>query len=201
MGGNILANIKACEGARKALMVKHPALAALYDRIIVPRFQAMPHERNKFIVQAVPFLYRVVTAPFVLELVGCFYDSNRSLFNDPRETHMHEAEAMLQTVMKSYPESLSTSERAIYEALPEKEQDAFRICRDLATLPDPKHELGTFFLAFGHLGDRIGVFPPQAQRIMRQFESYGLLRLVRRGTRRSKEVPGKAGFYKWLLKP
>lgn len=198
---SILGNIKAKVEARNALTANRPALVNLYDRLIEQRFQAMPHERNKFIVEAVPFLYRVVAAPFVLELVGCFYDSNRSLFNDPREQHMHEAESMLQTVMKNYPESLSANERDIYEALPERERDAFRICRDLAMLPEPKREPLTFFMSFTQLGDRLGIFPTQAQRIMRQFAGYGLLKLVQPGTRRSKAVPGKAGSYEWMLKP
>ena len=34
---------------------------------------------------------------------------------------------------------------------------------------------------------------------MRQLEIYGLLRLLKKGTRRAAGVPGEAGTYKWLL--
>jgi hypothetical protein len=195
----ILESITAKSAAHKALAEKHPALLRLYELCIEPRFQAIPHGRNAFIVDAVPFLYRVVAAPLVLELVGTFYDCNKSLFNDSRETHMREATAMLESVTKTYGESLTIEERRIYEALTEHQQGAFRICRDLALLPTPEREPLTFFLSFDHLAHRLGVFGMQAQRIMRQLEIYGLLRLLKKGTRRMRGVPGEAGTYKWLL--
>ena len=69
--------------------------------------------------------------------------------------------------------------RTIYEALPEDERDAFRICRDLAKLPTPEREPLTFFVSCNHLGDRLRLHPPEAQRILRKFEkSYGLVKLL-----------------------
>jgi hypothetical protein len=200
----VLTNIKARREALDALESKHPNhpnFTKLYTGLIEPRFQAQAHARNGFIVQAVTFLYRCVAPQFVLELVGFFYDCNRALFNDPREQHMKEAKAMLESVAKTYAESLSTNERVIYEALPEYERDAFRICRDLALLPGPEREPLTFFLSFDHLGARLGVFAMQAQRIMRQLEGYGLIKQVKKGTRRAPGVRGEAGTYRWQLPP
>jgi hypothetical protein len=197
----IFSNITGRIEAQKMFSGRHPALAKLYTGLIEPRFQAQMHARNIFVTQAVPFLYRAVAAPFVLELVGCFYDCNRSLFNDSREQHMKEAKAMLESVAKTYTESLSSDERKIYEALPEHEQEASRICRDLALLPEPEREPLTFFLSYNHLADRLGIFPMQAQRIMRQLEIYGLLKQLKKGTRRAKDAPAEAGTYKWLLPP
>ena len=108
---------------------------------------------------------------------------------------------MLESVTKTYVAELSASESQIYEALPDREQDAFRICRDLALLAEPKRPPFTFFLSFNHLADRLGIFPMQAKRIMRQLEIYGLLKLVKKGTRRAEGVPGVAGEYQWLLPP
>jgi hypothetical protein len=68
-------------------------------------------------------------------------------------------------------------------------------------LPEPKREPLTFFLSFNHLADRLGIFPMQAQRIMRQLESYGLIKQVKKGTRRAAGVRGEAGTYQWLLQP
>lgn len=197
----ILANITTKISAQKAFEAKRPALAKLYAGLIESRFQAQEHARNHFLTEAVPFLYRAVAAPFVLELVGHFYDCNRSLFHDPREQHLKEANAMLEAVTESYVESLSTDERKIYAALNEHEQDAFRICRDLALLPEPEREPFTFFLSFSHLADRLGFHPMQAQRILRQLEIYGLIRLLQKGTRRAQGVKGEAGTYRWQLPP
>lgn len=106
---------------------------------------------------------------------------------------------MLESVAKTYSESLHEGERKIYDALDEQERDAFRICRDLALLKEPEREPLTFFLSFDHLGDRLGIFPMQAQRVMRQLGNYGLIKLVKKGNRRAAGVRGEAGIYKWLL--
>lgn len=198
---SVILNIKAKGLAESALSLNHPQLMNLYRTFIEPRFQAMAGARNAFIVQAVPFLYRVVCADAILDLARCFYEANRLLFNDSVQKHITEATAMLASTAKTYLESLTQTEREIYSNLPDaRERDAFRICRDLALLqPEPDREPFTFYMAFGHLGDRLGIQGPQAQRIMRQFESYGLLKLVRKGTRRSAGVRGEPGQYQWLL--
>ncbi|MGH7953539.1 MAG: hypothetical protein ACREFE_16715 [Limisphaerales bacterium] len=134
-----------------------------------------------------------------MELVGCFYDCNRALFNDSREQHMKEAKAMLESVSKTYLGQLSAVERKIYDILQERERDVFRICRDLALLPEPPREPLTFYMSFNQLGDRLGIFPMQAQRIMRQFASVGLVVPLKKGTRRAAGVRGEAGEYKWAL--
>ncbi len=197
----VLANIKAKQDALDSLTAKHPNLVRLYTALIEPRYQAQAHGRNDFIVQAVKFTYHAVAAHYVEELAGCFYDCNRAFFNDSREQHMKETKAMLESVAKTYIESLNADERGIYDALPENEREAFRICRDLALLPEPKREPLTFFLSFNQLGDRLGIYPTQAQRIMRQLESYGLLKQLKKGTRRAAGVPAEAGTYQWLLQP
>ena len=108
---------------------------------------------------------------------------------------------MLEYVGNTYIATLNAIEREIYEALPENERVAFRICRDLALLKEQNRPPLTFFLSFNHLADRIGVFPPQAQRIMRRLESYGLIKMVEKGTRREAGVPGISGSYQWQIPP
>jgi hypothetical protein len=149
----------------------------------------------------VPFLYRAVAAQFILAFVACFYDCNHALFNDTREQHMKEAKAMLESVTKTYAESLNAGEREIYNALQGHEHEAFRICRDLALRERPDRECGTFYMSFNQLGDRLGIFPMQAQRIMWQLAKYGLLKLLKKGTRRAAGVRGEAGTYQWILQP
>ncbi len=197
----VLANIKAKSRTLDLLATSRPNLFRLYTALVEPRYHVQPHTRNHFITQAVPFLYRAVASRLVSDLVGCFYDCNRAHFDDPRDEHMNQTKAMLESVIKTYLASLDSYERGIYEALPEDERDTYRICRDLALLESPGHEGGIFFLSFNQLGDRIGVHPPQAQRIMWKLESHGLIRLVKKGTRRALGVRGEAGTYQWLLMP
>jgi hypothetical protein len=185
--------------AMASLKAKHPGLQQLYDQLVTPRFEPVTGGRNDFIVQSVPFLYRATAPSVVLELVGAFYDCNRPLFKDSREKHLKEAVAMIKSVTQTYLAELSPDERDIYSLLTGHEQDVFRICRDLALLPEPERPPLTFYLSFEHCGVRIGVFPTQAQRIMRQLDRYGVIRLLKKGTRRSPGVKGQAGTYRWQL--
>ncbi len=196
----MLENIKAAQKVRESLKAEYPNVLRLYPKLIERRHRAQAGARNAFIVQAVPFLYRAVAPPVLLQLVGLFYDCNRALFNDPRDQHMKEASAMLESVARTYLVSLAEGERRIYEELPSKEeQDAFRICRDLALLEDPEKDPYTFFMSCNGLGDRLGIYPTQAQRIMWKLESYRLVEQLAKGVRRAQGVPGVAGEYRWLL--
>ena len=195
----VLENIKAKRAALESLAGSHPNLAKLYSEMIERRFEAQAHARNHFLVQAVPFLYRAVAPRYVLALVGCFYDSNRALFKDSREQHMREALAMLGDVTETYRLKLGEVERNIYDALLEREQDAFRICRDFALSEKPDRPRHTFFMSCDQLGNRLGLHPPQAHRIMRTMQSYGIIKLLEKGTLRAKGLRGKAGSYQWCL--
>jgi hypothetical protein len=195
----VLENIQNRRTALATMAAKHPNLVSLYVKLIEPRHQAQARARNEFVVQAVTFLYHAVAPRFVMELVGYFFDCNRALFNDSRQQHLKDANAMLESVAQTYTESLDAFDRSIYEALPENERDAFRICRDLASLIDPDKVAGTFYMSCNQLGDRLGIHPPQAQRILWQMESYGLIKLLEKGVRRAAGVRPIAGTYQWLL--
>ena len=196
---SILGNIQSRKEGLQTLRVISPGLDELYLEIVEPRFQAAQGERNDLVVNAVTFLYRAIGVSYVLPMVGCLYDANQALFNDAREDHMKEANSHLNAVMKTYENTLPPQEREVYSALPEKERDAFRIARDLAMLPEPKREGGTFFMAYGHLAKRIGVHSQQAKRIMGYLAGYGLVKLLKNGTRRSQGVRGDACTWKWML--
>jgi hypothetical protein len=177
---------------------KSPAVLHLYEELVEPWCEARPHQRNRFIVRFVPFLYRAVAPGIVLELVGHFYDCNSTCFEGTRSEHMKEAEAMLRGVVDTYASELSDVELQIYEVLRERDRDAFRIFRDLASRKEGSLP-GIFFMAIGHLGDRLGIKSMQAQRVMKRLLRLRLIALVERGTRRSAGVRGTAGCYQWLL--
>lgn len=198
---DIFENIAARNQAQRAFKARHQQIAKLYEAQIERRFLALPHTRNEFITEAIPFLYRAVAEHLILELVGHFYDCNRALFGDGREQHMYEAKAMLASVVRTYADSLCEGERAIYQILIAEERDTFRICRDFALSPEPQREPWTFFLSFDQLAVRLGIHAMQAQRIMRRMAGQGLLKPLTKGKRRELGVKAVAGTYKWLLSP
>ena len=199
-GKEILANIEATNQRREALSRRFPQLAELYEKFIEPKFEAAAGHRNGFIVEAAPFVFRVVCAPLALQLLDFFYEMHRPLFEDPPEQHHYEAKKMLESVAASYRNSLPEIEHKIYDALDELEQDAFRILRDLALWPDPKLGRSEFFMSCKQLGDRLQIDRQIAYRILRRFEQdYRLIKCVIKG---KLWVPGEkpqASVYRWLL--
>lgn len=171
----------------------------LYMQLVEDRFQPKAAERNKAICEAVPFLYRAVAPPIIVELMACFYDCNKTYFKDKREQHIMEVEAMIKSTAESYRAELDERQLKIYEAIQPNDRAAFRICRDLAMRPEPKRPPFTFFMSYGQLGTRIGIYAPQAQRIMRRFERYGLVKLLEKGTRRNAGERARGGSWKWLI--
>jgi hypothetical protein len=199
-GDSVVANIKSAREALDSLAAKKPLLAKLYKDVVEPRVQAQAHARNDFLVEAVPFLYRVAAPKVVLEFVECFYACNHALFSDSREQHMKEAEAMLAGVANTYRGELSDDELRVYCALDEREQDGFRICRDLALLPDPEREPMTFFLSCDQCATRLGLpHSPQGQRVLCDLTRYGIIRQLSKGTKRAAGVKGLATTYRWML--
>ena len=195
----ILANMEDRRRAEEQLQVRSPGLLRLYATFIENRFQGMAGARNDFLVQAVPFLYRVVAPNCVLDLVMHFYDCNRALFHDSREQHQQEALSLLEGVGASYLVTLTSDERRIYDHLQPEQRTAFRICRDLALLPEPSRESFTFFLGCNQLADRMGLHPPQAQRLLQYFTGIGLIKRLSKGARWSPGSKAEASTYRWLL--
>lgn len=195
----ILANIENRRSAEEKLQARSPGLLRLYATFIEYRFQGMAGARNAFLVQAVPFLYRAVAPNYVLDLVMHFFDCNRALFHDGREQHQREALSLLEGVDASYPVTLTSDEQLVYDKLQPEQRIAFRICRDLALLPEPSREAFTFFLGCNQLAGRMGLHPPQAQRLLQYFTSIGLIKRLSRGSRWSPGSKAEASTYQWLL--
>jgi len=199
-GTEVLANIEAANQRREALKRRFPQLAQLYEKFIEPKFQAAVGHRNGFIVEACPFIYRVVCVPLALQLLDFFYQMHRHLFKDTREQHRYEAQKMLESVAVSYRKSLSEIERKIYDALPDIEQDAFRILRDLGFWSESKRRSFQFFMSCKQLGDRLQVDRQTAYRILRRFErEYGLIKCVAKGKLWVAGEEPQASTYSWLL--
>ena len=177
------------------------ATRKLYERFWIPQWEAKKDERNHVIVQSVPVLFTRVGKDQIMALHGIFFDCHKTTFDDPKGDHMIQTKAMIEAVEATYRTKLHAVEREIYEALNENERAAFRICRDLSLLVEPKREPSTFFLSCGHLGERLGMYSTEAQRLLRTLENYRLLATIKKGTRRAPGVRGLAGTYRWLLTP
>jgi hypothetical protein len=199
-GNEVLANIEAANQRREALKRRFPELAELYEKFVEPKFQAAAGYRNGFIVEAAPFILRVVCGALALQLIEFFYEMHQHLFNDTLEDHRYEAKKMLESVAASYRDGLNAIVQQIYDALTGIEQDAFRILRDLALWPDPRCGSFEFFMSCKQLGDRLQIDRRTAHRILRRFEEdYRLIKCVLKG---KLWVPGEkpqASVFRWLL--
>ena len=196
----VLANIEAANKRREALKRLFPELAELYEKFIEPKFQAAAGHRNGFIVEAAPFIFRVVSAPLALQLLEFFYEMHTGFFKDPPEQHRYEAKKMIESVTASYCDSLNEIERKIYEALRDIERDAFRILRDLALWPQPKGKPFQFFMSCKQLGDRLQIDRQRACRLLRRFQNeYGLIECVVKGKPWTPGEEPRASEFRWLL--
>ena len=121
-----------------------------------------------------------------------FYKLNADIFTDPEEQHRKEVEAQLAAVEASWLESLTPDDRALIEVMEPEMREAFRICRDLASQNE-----GRFFLSCNNLGDRLGITPPKAFRILERLQGLEIIVLEKKGKRREPGVLGKGRASEW----
>jgi hypothetical protein len=199
-GSEVLANIQATKDRREALKRSFPEVADLYEKIIESKFKAAAGHRNGFIVEAASIVYRHVGTSLALRLLQFFYETHRHLFKDGPEQHQYEAQKMLESVAATYRASLNEIEQKIYDALPDVEEDAFRIMRDLALWSEPKRGSYEFFMSCKQLGDRLQIDRQTAHRILRRFEDdYRLIKCIAKGKLWCPGEKSQASRYRWLL--
>ena len=186
--------------AEKNLETKSPAIAKLYRRYVADRIAPVQGKRNAAVVAMIKFLSYTVSPTIALKLAEYFYDLNLPTWIDSKAQHMREAAAQLGAVLETFREELTVSELEIYEMLNEPQKDCFRICRDLAhrneseEFPPPK-----FFLSCEDLGMRLGIHTQAAQRILRRFETFAILKTVQKGARREAGKRPCATVWSWEL--
>jgi hypothetical protein len=198
----VLENIQHEQRVKTAMEANREGSTWLYERLVEARFPAAPGKRNLILTEMVPFLYRAVSECVVLTFSATYYESNRSIFNDPLDQHMNETNKMIKSVAETYAQDLSEEERKIYNALSEEARPAFRICRDLAMLEaDERRAPPIFFLSYNQLATRLGLrHNMQAMRILDQLVRPGLVTPVTKGDRPQAGVRrGKAGSWRWNL--
>jgi len=193
----ILEQLKTREEALDALKKDNPALHKLYLKFVDRNFTAMPHQRNAFLTEAVPFLYRAVAPALIMPLVEFFYIVHRPIFKDPISQHTKEAKALLRGVSEAYLSSLPLDEQKLLQALTEREQIAYRILRDLAMRVTDDSPPGLFFMSDDELGLRLAIKSMEAHRILKgKLTKLGIIVVVLNGTLRSKGHRGIATTYR-----
>lgn len=195
----VLRHLGCKKTAETELQARDAHLARLYREFVETRFPAAPNARNQVVVEAVTFLYRAVGTRFVVPLVQHFYERHRPLFHDSAEQHRREAEAMLKGTMERFQASLPEAEKQIYQGINPRQQDAFRICRDLASLSLEQDRGPRFFMSCDQLGLRLGIRPQSAWNLLRELVAFPVLKQIGTGTRREAGKPGRAAEFQWLL--
>jgi hypothetical protein len=194
----ILEQRKARAEALGALKKDNPTLHKLYLKFVDRNFTAKPHQRNAFLTEAVPFLYRAVAPELILPLVEFFYIVHSAIFNDSLAQHMKEANALLKGVSKTYWDTVPPDEQKLLQALTEREQNAYRILRDLAMRVTDDSPVGLFFMSADEMGLRLGISSMQAHRILKsKLAKMGIIKVVENGIQRAKGQPGIATTYRW----
>ena len=162
----------------------------------------MPHQRNAFLTEAVPFLYRAVAPALILPLVEFFYIVHKPIFHDSLANHMKEAKALLKGVSETYMRTLPPDEQKLLQVLAEGEQIACRILRDLAMRVTDDSPLRLFFMSADEIGLRLGISSMQAHRILKgKLAKMGIIKVVENGIRRAKGQRGIATTYQWNMAP
>lgn len=162
----------------------------------------MPYQRNAFLTEAVPFLYRAVAPVLILPLVEFFYIVHKPIFHDSLSQHMKEAKALLRGVSETYWSALPPDEQKLLQALAEREQIAYRILRDLAMRVTDDSPVRLFFMSDDELGLRLGLTSMQAHRILKsKLAKMGIIEVVLNGIRRGKGQRGIATTYRWNVAP
>jgi hypothetical protein len=198
----ILEQLKTREEALDALKKDNPALHKLYLKFVDRNYTAMLHQRNAFLTEAVPFLYRAVTPALIKPLVEFFYIVHKPIFHDSLSQHMKEAEALLKGVSETYLSTLPPDEQTLLQALTEREQIAYRILRDLAMRVTDDSPLRLFFMSADEMGLRLGISSMQAHRILKsELAKMGIIKVVENGIRRAKGQRGIATTYQWNMAP
>jgi hypothetical protein len=198
----ILEQLKTREEALDALKKDNPALHKLYLKFVDRNFTAMPHQRNAFLTEAVPFLYRVVAPALILPLVEFFYIVHRPIFKDPLSQHTKEAKALLKGVSETYWRTVPSGEQKLLQALTEREQITYRILRDLAERVTDDSPPSLFFMSDDELGLRLAIKSMEAHRILKgRLTKLGIIEVVENGIRRAKGHRGIATTYRWNVAP
>jgi len=153
--------------------------------------------RNHELIRHTTVLYTMVGTDMAEILVRAFYYINRPFFHADIHQHMKEFYSHYEAVKKTYLSGLPKDELKLYQEMPPLLQDAFRICRDLASFDDENYSPPLFHLSCQQLANRIGIKCQQAQRLMKEFKTAGFVSMKKKGQKYKAGRRSKASVWKW----
>lgn len=153
--------------------------------------------RNHELIRHTTVLYTMVGTDMAEILVRAFYYINKPFFHADIHQHMKEFSSHYEAVKKSYLSGLPKDELKLYQEMPPLLQDAFRICRDLASFDDENYSPPLFHLSCQQLANRIGIKCQQAQRLMKEFKTAGFVSMKKKGQKYKAGRRSKASVWKW----
>ncbi len=175
-------------------------------RSLVGHLPATEGTRNAMLNQSVNYLIHAISEPLVIKFLLRHFDEKGKPggWSDTRDEHEKSVRNLVAGCVRDYPEKLSEEQRTIYLSLrDETERTTFRICRDLAKRDDPERGCpqGLFLLAYGELAARLDVGTGLAEKVLKHRfrDELKIVAVVTPGTRRSKDTPGLATRWRWLL--
>jgi hypothetical protein len=185
-----------------------PRLLPIYNRHVSNLFpDPQPGHRNQILSAMVPRLMSIVKEDFVMGFALEYYHQHAAIFSDyPFEKYTAEAACLIRGCLDSYPGKLGAASKAAYLGLSDPlDRAAFRICQSLAQYTEePDYPPPLFCLSCQQLAIRLGLFHPQAQRILQALRKQGIIEEVQRGQRYDSKNPPpkgtrlKASVFRWL---
>ena len=184
------------EIGEKGITELPPALRTIYKKYILKR-PVNPGQRFNLLQELIKPLFRLCGMEQALRLLELHYETQAGIWTTSKAEHLKDAQAALERAEADYPkEELSDTESVIYENLPsERQKAAFRICLDLAMLGG-----GSFFMSMNHLGERTGIKPQQAKRVLIGLRAVGAIELYKEGRLWEKGEKPRAHTYLWTAK-
>lgn len=183
-------------------------LATFYKRHVLNLFpDPQPGQRNTILTDMVPRLMSIVKEDFVMGFALEYYHQHAAIFSDyPLEKFTAEAACLIRGCLDGYSDRLGPASKAAYLGLSDPlDRAAFRICRSLAHYTEePDFPPPLFCLSCNQLAIRLGLFDPQAQRILQALRKQGIIEEVQRGQRYDpknrlpKGTRLKASVFRWL---
>ena len=181
------------ELGEKGITELPPALRGIYKRFI-SKLPVNPGQRFDLLQKLIKPLFRTCGMEQALRLVELHYETQAGIWTTSKAEHLKDAQAAWERAEADYPkEELSDTESVIYEnLLSERQKAGFRICLNLAMLGG-----GSFFMSMNHLGERTGIKPQQAKRVLLGFRSVGAIELYKEGRLWKKGEKPRAHTYLW----
>ena len=154
--------------------------------------------RNDILVKLATNLHGKICFRLGCQLAEIFHQLYKPMFKDSITAHMKEFTSHLRAVEQTFLQSLLPEERTFYQNLEECQQDAFRICRSLASCEYPGYPPPTFFLSYGEIAKRLMLEDAKTSyRILKKLKAFGVIELLKKGTVWTPGIRSKASVWKW----